>query len=217
MDKTNKDLPNNIWNREGFVMCGLGGRIRLWKKIKHIRKCIRWSKQRVVRGYADIDKWNMYHFLQTLIPDMLQDLRDDRWGSPSFLGENYTNDEGILVNDTCHEEWNKILDHMIFFWRESKEETCGRKNPYDKEYDAASKEFDDKYGFLGEKLQTEAELEKNRKRGGGGTVHFMNELPEYQEIYEKHYAEERKLEAYRAECKDKALDLLKEYFYSLWD
>lgn len=217
MDITNKDLPNNIWNREGFAMCGLGERIRLWGKIKHIRKCIRWSKQRIVRGYADIDKWNMYHFLQTLIPDMLQDLRDDRWGSPGFLGGNYTNDEGILVNDTCHEEWNKILDHMIFLWRESEEETCGRKNPYDKEYDAASKEFDDKYGFLGEKLQTEAELEKNRKRGGGGTVHFMNELPEYQEIYEKHYAEERKLAAYRAECKDKALDLLKEYFYSLWD
>lgn len=110
----------------------------------------------------------MYHFLQTLIPDMLQDMKDDRWGSPGFLGESYTNDEGILVNDTCHEEWNKILDHMIFLRRESEEETCGRKNPYDKEYDAASKEFDDKYGFLGEKLQMEAELEKNRKRGGGG-------------------------------------------------
>ncbi len=43
-------------------------------------------------------------------------------------------------------------------------------------------------------MQTEAELEANRKRGGGGTVHFMNELPEYKEIYERHYAEERKLE-----------------------
>ncbi len=70
--------------------------------------------------------------------------------------------------------------------------------------------------FLGEKLQTEDELEENRKRGGGSTVHFMNELPEYEEIYEKYYGEERKLEAYRAECKDEALDLLKEYFYSLW-
>lgn len=30
---------------------------------------------------------------------------------------------------------------MTFFWRESEEETCGRKNPYDKEYDAASLEF----------------------------------------------------------------------------
>ncbi len=216
MDKINKDLPNNIWNREEFAMCGLGERSRLWGKIKHIKKCIYWSKQRIVRGYADIDKWNMSHFLQTLIPDMLQDLRDNRWGSPGFLGENYTNDEGVLVNDTCHGEWNKILDHMIFLWRESKEETCSRKNPYDEEYDAASKEFHDKYGFLGEKLQTETEVEENRKRGGGGTVHFMNELPEYKEIYERHYAEERKLEVYRAECKDEALDLLKEYFYSLW-
>ncbi len=153
MDKINRDLPNNIWNREGFAMSGFGERSRLWGKIKHIKKCIYWSKQRIVRGYADIDKWNMSHFLQTLIPDMLQELRDNRWGSP---------------------------------------------------------------GFLGEKLQTETEVEENRKRGGGGTVHFMNELPEYKEIYEKHYAEERKLEAYRIECKDEALNLLKEYFYSLW-
>ncbi len=48
----------------------------------------------------------------------------------------------------------------------------------------ASRELHNKYGFLGEKLQTEAELEANRKRGGGGTVHFMNELPEYKKIYE---------------------------------
>lgn len=24
MDRINKDLLNNIWNREGFAMCGLG-------------------------------------------------------------------------------------------------------------------------------------------------------------------------------------------------
>lgn len=215
--RDNKNLPSNIWNKEGFDMCGLGEKSKFVAKIKHIKRCIKWSKQRIVRGYADIDRWNMFSYLQTLIPDMLQDLRDHRMGSPGYLGENYTNDEGILVNDTCHEEWDKILDRMIFLWRESREETCSRKNPYEAEYDKASDEFHKKYGFFGHKLQTEAELEENKKRGGGGTVHFMDELPEYKDIYEKHRAEERKLEEYREQCKNEALDMLKEYFYSLWD
>ena len=56
----------------------------------------------------------MFGYLQRLIPDMLQDLRDNRSGSPGYLGDNYKNEEGILVNDTCHAEWDKILDKMIF-------------------------------------------------------------------------------------------------------
>ena len=67
------------------------------------------------------------------------------------------------------------------------------------------------------KLQTEAELEENKKRGGGGTLHYMDELTEYKEIYDLHSAEERKLEEYREQCKNGAMDMLKEYFFSLWD
>ena len=126
----------------------------------------------------------MFGYLQRLIPDMLQDLRDNRSGSLGYLGDNYTNEEGILVNDTCHVEWDKILDKMIFLWRESREETCSRKNPFEEGYDKAFDEFHEKYGFLGEKLQTEAELEENRKRGGGG-MYTPNELTKYfQELRE---------------------------------
>ena len=41
--------------------------------------------------------------------------------------------------------------------RESAEDTCTRKNPYEEEYDKAHTEFREKYGLLGEKLQTEGE------------------------------------------------------------
>ena len=210
-------MANNIWNKEVFLICGLGEKSKILAKIKYITKCLKWSRQRIVRGYADCDKWEMFNYLQHLIPDMLQDLRENRMGSPGYLGENYTNEEGILVNDTCHEEWNKILDHMIFLWREVDEDICMRKNPYDEEYHKAHEEFEEKYGFWGEKLQTEEELEANRKRGGGGTIHFMNELPEYKEISEKYFGEEKRIEEYRRKCKDEAFDLLKEHFYALWD
>lgn len=121
------------------------------------------------------------------------------------------------MNDTCHEEWDKILERMIFLWRESNECTCTMKNPYEEEHSKAHKEFIEKYGLLGEKLQTEEELEDNRRRGGGGTVHFMKELPEYKEISDKYLEEERKLEEYRNKSKDEALGMLKEYFFDLWD
>lgn len=82
---TNK--TNNIWNSYDFAMSGLSQKSRIWAKIKHIKSCLKWSKQRIVRGYADSDVWNMSGYLQTLLPDMLQNLKDHRHGSPAFLGE----------------------------------------------------------------------------------------------------------------------------------
>lgn len=211
--RNNRNSALNIWNKQEFYMSILGEKNKLIGIIKHFKRCIKWSKQ----GYADCARWGMYDYLQMLIPDMLQNLKDNRMGSSCCLGENYTNDEGRVVNDTCHEEWDKILDRMIFLWRESREETCSRNNHYEEECFKASTEFDQKYGILGEKLQTEAELEKARKRGGGGTVHFMDELPEYKEIYDLYMEEESRLEKYREQCQMEALDMLKKYFYLLWD
>lgn len=207
----------NIWDRHGFRSAGLGCCNKLTATIKHFGKCIKWSIQRIKKGYCDYDVWETFSFLQTIIPDMLQTLKDTRMGSPGYLGENYTNEEGILVNDTCHEEWDKILDRIIFLWRETDEESCSKKNQYDEEYTKAFDEFTKKYGVFGCRLQTENELEENKKRGGGGIIHFMDELPEYKEISRKYFEEEKRLEEYRRFCKDEAFDLLKQYFFDLWD
>lgn len=43
---------NNIWNSYYFAMSGLGEKSRIWAKIKRIKRCLKWSKQRIVRGYA---------------------------------------------------------------------------------------------------------------------------------------------------------------------
>lgn len=151
--------PMNIWNKYDFAMSGLGKKSKILAKIKHFFKCVKWSKQRITRGYCDCDVWEMFSFLQTLIPDMLQTLKDTRTGSPGYLGENYTNENGILVNDTCHEEWNCILDKMIFLWREAEKDTCSQKNPFDEAHSKAMDEFTERFGLFGNKLQTEKELE----------------------------------------------------------
>lgn len=206
----------NIWNKKDFQMCRAGAKCKTLATVRQIKKCIKWSYQRITRGYAECDKWSIDNYLQIIIPDMLQDLRDDRMGSPGFLGENYVNDKGVVVNDTCHEEWNKILDRMIFLWRETNEETCTMKNPYEEEYMNAFTEFIEKYGLFGEKLQTEDEQETARK-SGMRRFHSMKELPEYKEICDKYSNEEDNIKKYRTKSKDEALDMLKEYFYCLWD
>lgn len=220
LKKTIVKDPMNVWNKYDFAMSGLGRKSRLLAKIRHFGSCIGRSRQRIVRGYSDYDVWEMCSFLQTLIPDMLQTLKDTRTGSPGHLGENYVNDDGILENDTCHREWDEILDRMIFLWREIDADTCSKKNRYEEEYLKTLEEFEEKYGLLGKELQTEEELEENKRLAGEETthtVHFMEELPEYREISENYRREERRLEEYRKSCKNEAFDMLKEYFFDLWD
>lgn len=48
-----KGLPEhtlNIWNRHDFAMAGLGEKSKIIAMFKHFRKCLKWSRQRVVRG-----------------------------------------------------------------------------------------------------------------------------------------------------------------------
>ena len=206
----------NVWRGNGFAMCGFGEKSKTFAKIKHAMRCLKWSKQRATRGFADCDVWNMYGYLEELMPAMLQYLKDNRMGSPAMLGENYTDKNGFMQNDTCHKEWDKLLGRMIFLWGELDEEKCTKKNPYDEAYTKAMKEFTEKYGFFGKKLETEEEKEK-RKKSGGRLVHFMSEIPEYAAIDKLYHDEEKRIDEYREKCKDEVFDLMKKYFFSLWD
>lgn len=224
----------NIWRGHGFAMCGLGKKSHTLAKIKHFSRCIKWSKQRIFRGYADCDVWNMFSYVEELMPAMLQYLKDNRMGSPSYLayadkeedkphlmGDQILMDKKLSDDDKdgfskSHREWDKILDRMIFLWRELDEETCSKKNPYEEAHMNALMEFSDKYGFLGQKLETEEEKEK-LKNSGGHYVHSMSELPEYAEIDRLYMEEEKRLTDYRVKCKDEVFDMMKKYFFDLWD
>lgn len=177
---------------------------------------IKYQRERAIYGYSKYDLYDIQHWFTNVVPNMLEEYRDNRVGSPGILGENYVNEQGCYVNDTCHEEWTKILNEMIFLFREADEEKCTRKNPYEDEYTKALDEFTERYGLLGIKLMTEEEKEK-AKNGKGYVVHGMDELPEYADIQKKYMEANRLLEEYREECKNKAFELFSKWFYSLWD
>lgn len=174
------------------------------------------AKQRVTQGFCDQDLWDIGTWFLGLMPVMLQRYKKIRRGSPVILGEDYTDENGVLRNDTCHAEWDKILDEMIFLFQEALEETCSRTNPYYDEHMRQSIEFDERFGMFGEKLQTEEELARHEQTGGI-IAHFMGELPEYQEIDEKYKAAEKELEEYREQCRVRAMELFTKWMPHLWD
>lgn len=208
---TEADRTNNIWNRYDFVSEVKGKRFIIpWRLPKYLKRRLKWSWQRITRGFSERDIWSMDAYLQILFPDMLQYLKDHRMGSPVCL--NRTDEPH---DNSCHEEWDKILNQMIFLWRESYEYSCSRKNPYEEEYGKAWEEYMKKY----EKKYKKKFVKVKRKDGTyyKSIVPGISEIPEYQEICGKHEKAEREIDQYREECKDKAMDMMKEYFYCLWD
>ena len=140
------------------------------KKAVGVLKCfwkdLKYSHQRLRKGYCDYDLFSIYDWFLAVMPVMLQEYKDSRIGSPGELGENYPDEHGIMQNDTCHKEWDEILDRMIFLFQEADESTCKRLNPFDDEASRIYDEFDEKYGFFGEKLQTGRRRRRNARRPG---------------------------------------------------
>lgn len=86
---------------------------RYWiKNLSELRKEIKWAFQRMKYGYSDCDVWNIDDwFLDSIVP-MLQQLKENLHGYPS----NYTFDE-----------WNDILEQMIFNFTEGNEDISSKK------------------------------------------------------------------------------------------
>ena len=101
---------------------------------------------------------------------------------------------GADSSDACNEEWDNILDEMIFLFREMNEETCQKKNPYEKEHLELLNGLGEKNALL------------------DGKVQLVNE-----ELKKMYFEREVELSDYRKSCKDKALALFSKWFYYLWD
>lgn len=92
---------------------------------------VKYSWQRIIKGYCDKDLWNIDYWFMGIMPNMLRQFKETRHGSPSSLGEDYVNEDGIRCNDSCHEEWDKILDEMIFLFSEMNEYAYKKKIIYE--------------------------------------------------------------------------------------
>jgi len=190
----------------------LFGVIRVF--FRDIRRC----HQRIWRGYCDYDTFSIDEWFLGIMPTMLEDFRDHLHGCPVSpeSKSNYCVLDDEEKDQQVFKDWVAILNRIIFLLREADEETCTRKNPCQEEFEWAETEFREKYGPGGEKIRTEEDRE--REAQGLGIRHYsLRNMPEYEDICDKWLSEERKIDDYRRECKDEALDLFSKWFYQLWD
>ena len=70
--KDSSNRPFNIWNGKDFSISGFGKKHCIIGIIRHFFNCLKWSGQRINRGYADCDVWDMYSYLQTMSGQIYQ-------------------------------------------------------------------------------------------------------------------------------------------------
>lgn len=199
--------------------------------IRRFFESLKWAWQRATKGYCEKDVWNIDSWFLSIIPYMLEELKNTHHGFPGILEEEHRKSLGMTHEDYikyatqqqkdtiykhCNKEWDDILKKMIFLFKEASEDNCTKVNQYDEEWIKASDEFEAKYGMFGEKLLTDEEKERD-KESGLTTLHGPWELPEYKQICNLHTNESVKIIEYRERCKDEALELFAKYFYNLWD
>ena len=110
---------------------------------------------------------------------MLQYLKDYCMGSLVCLSRTDKPED-----DSCHEEWDKVLDQMIFLWRESYKYSSSKKNPYEEEYMEILDKYYDKYG------------------SNMGLAMMRNDS-KYKKISDKNEKAEGEINQCREECKEK--------------
>ncbi len=159
-------------------------------------------RQRYERGYADIDVWDISEWFINVMTPMLRQLKETHHGSPAYLGKNYVNEDGVMVNTECHKEWDKILDRMIFLLGEMREETRTLKNPYTDDCKKMMEEFREKY---------------REKENASHEFADLRNTPEYKTIQDRYYAKAKELDLYSDQCKNEFFELFSKHFWELWD
>lgn len=159
-----------------------------WKNIKQFFRNIKYAFQRATKGYSDYDRWSIDIYLAYLLPAMLLDMKENTVGYPAL--------EGL----SSPEEWDKILEemaehfHNTLCWDESIPINKQIMEAYDKM---------DAHILTPEKIFSE-DCEYDDKEAYRQDQKIWLEL-------------ENKGSQFREDEKNLACDMLKTWFFNLWD
>ena len=192
-------------------------------------RSLKWAWERATKGYCELDTYGVSDWFLNTLSDMCEYINENRYCYPSALFDEAMAHYGLKSMDDFYgateeikskiekygeEKWGEVLSRLAFLLREANEDTCSKVNPYEDEYHRASEEFREKYGEWGDRLLTKEE-KAEAKKTGSHPVYLPHQMPEYKEICECYFEEEHKLNAYREQCKNEALELFSKWFYSL--
>lgn len=159
-----------------------------WEWFKDLKYCLRDAYQRITRGYADTDWFNMDSHLLELLPAMLKELATHSHSYP-----------GTAPFDT-YEKWTAWLNEMADNLISCREEEIDKANEYYKEYIESLKlNWND----------TKESEDKN------GACTISN--PNHEEISKLYFARSKELGDAAQQRLEDTLEKLSQYFFHLWD
>lgn len=188
----------------------------------------RMTQQRIIRGFSDEDCWELTNWLTTIFPQMILNLRDMKNSCPEMKFEEFDKlpedwkqielnkfkklqeKQGYeYIEDDIFTKWYILLTRMSYCLTEANEDKYIH-NPYTKEYNSA---------VWGEDISKIKSIKnffkKHSVKTDKGYLLQMNKVDK--ELYEKYWEVEDKNEQYKIDMKNEAMDLIKKYFYNLWD
>lgn len=167
------------------------------KVFMHWMRDIQCAWQRANKGYCFRDLWNVDLWFIEIMPQMLQEYKNNKHGYPSEL--------------ESEEEWDNILDQMISHFKEANSETTTFVNLYEEE-------------FCEKVLPIWMSQFKNPEKDPDvkdcyilKSVSEMDISEELKELYAKYHDAENKKRQFIEDNKKKALELFVKYFDNLWD
>ena len=159
-----------------------------WKWFRQLGRNLRWACQRMVRGYADVDVYDMDRYLTRIIPPMLRAMADEAVGS-------YSSREPY---DTW-EKWQAWLRQTADTVESLQENWAETKNEYDDAY------FD------------ALDMSKTKDEYGNVIIDFPNKNnPEVKELGDKWMARIKELSEQQRQITRDVFAEIAENFYNLW-
>lgn len=189
-----------------------------FKRVKRFFRHCKWAYQRAVYGYCDRDTWDIGPWFLGVMPGMLDQFADNLHSYPVVRNpESIGNPEVkavIVDNEKQADFWKTTLKNMAGMFREADEETCCRMNQFEDEWEGMYKEFEQKYGLFGEKLEQEAIKNKEPSI----RMHVPSEMTdEWKQITDRFLKEEADIDKYRKQCFNMAMQDFQKWFWDLWD
>ncbi len=208
---------------------------------------LRMSSQRFHKGYADCDWWDFYGHFLSVVPKLMKDLRDYCHGAAElqyeeienysidfieyakneieqgnikagYSGDDYSDWEFDLYDSFIR--YKIILTRIAWCFEQADESVTDIENEYQEEFNRQY--WGDDSDIEGEKFSVSkwfkkhSVVEKFDKKGKPKLYRLINNEVD-EELKKKYWNRIQEIDKYRQERKDEAFDLLKKYFYNLWD
>lgn len=182
----------------------------LFSNIKQFFKNIKYAYQRITRGYCDADIWNLSDYISDMLYLTLNKLADTTHGYPGvdIFEDTKSKEDGFIDEEYgCHGavRWESYLKDMAEHFYNTVE--SHEDIPINQEISKAWEEKEKYVKFCGCKPDSNIWVTESYD---GQEEQLATATDKWLQL-EKDASEFRRIE------KDKAFDMLKEWYFQLWD